>query len=174
MANKSAVQLLCHRITSAEPRTDILRDLQQLSVSVFQPYFQETAQEHPSFDFSVWEYHITLPNAVVFYATTSTSSQPLGFFFGIPRTQPEIGHELFHIWVVAVEPNSRDLGIFPLLMDQIKQHARGCGYREMTICTRPRQFHKMYRILGKHGWEEVTWRKEEDGVLQQVLMKMSI
>lgn len=174
MANSNSVELLCHRITSTEPRPKVLCDLQQLSVSVFEPYFQGTEHEHPSFDLSEWQRRITLPNAVIFYATTSTSNRPLGFFFAVPRVQPEIGHELFHIWLVAVEPSSRGLGIFPLLMDHMKQHARSCGYQELTICTRPEQFDKMYRILRENEWEEVAWRQKENGDWKQVLMKMPI
>ena len=167
-------QLRCGQITSAKPDPDVLRQLQELSVTVFSPYFPTTKHDHPSFDLSVWQHRITLPNAVVFYATTSTSSQPLGFFFAIPRTQPEIGQELLHIWLVAVDPGSQGLGIFPLLLERMKEHAGSCGYQQMTICTRPKQFHKMYRILGENGWQEVAWRQMEDGEWQQVLMKLPI
>ena len=167
-------KLQCEQITSSEPRLEVLRELQELSVAIFSPYFPATLHNHPSFYFSEWQSRLTLPNSIVFYATTPMSGKPLGFFFAHPRTQPEIGHELFHIWLVGVDPNSRGLGIFPLLMDRMKQHARDCGYSELTICTRPKQFDKMYRILCEHGWQEVAWRLMEDGELQQVLMKMRI
>lgn len=166
--------LRCEQISSHEPRPEVLRELQELSVAIFSPYFSTTEHNHPSFDFSEWQRRLTFSHSVVYYATKSETDKPLGFFFAHPRTQPEIGHELLHIWLVGVDPDSRGLGIFPFLMDRMKQHARNCGYSELTICTRPKQFQKMYRILGEHGWQEVAWRLMEDGELQQVLMKLSI
>lgn len=115
---------------------------------------------------------LQLPGAAVFYATNGTNhSGVLGFFFLIPRTAPEIGIELPHIWLAGVHPDSRGLGVFPFLMQHTIEHARdSLAATEMTVCTYPRRFTQMYRILSQHGWEEVAWR--EEGV--KVLMRLNI
>ena len=173
MSSENSTQLICHRITPTEPDPETLRELKELSASVFKPYFPGTEHTHPSFDLAEWQHRITLPNAIIFYVTTATSARPLGFFNAIPLIQPEIGYEILHIWLVAVDPESRGLGIFRLLLNRMKQHARSCGYRELTVCTRPENFGKMYRLLSENGWEEVAWREKESGG-KQVLMKIAI
>ncbi|KXT04341.1 hypothetical protein AC578_7918 [Pseudocercospora eumusae] len=87
-----------------------------------------------------------------------------------PRTAPEIGYSLPHIWIAAVDPASRGQGIFALLMQRVVEHVRELKEKEITVCTYPARFKEMYRILQQTGWKEVAWRENGD----KVLMKLDI
>lgn len=169
----SMEHLQFYQLSAAEPNPEMLSKLQGLSMSIFSEAFPASRDNHPSFQLSEWQRRLCLPNAIIFYVTSS-SGRPLGFFNAIPKVQPEIGYELFHVWLTAFDPSVRGLGAFPMLMDRVKEHARRSGYQELTICTRPRKFPHMYRILGKNGWEEVAWRNDGDQAGAQVLMKLAI
>ena len=147
---------------------DLLRQLLALTISVFEP---DTPAEDltGACQLSAWEQHIQVPGAILFYAMNS-ANQPVGLFFAVPRTMPEIGHELLHIWAACVDPASRGLGLFPRLMDKVKAHAQNLGYPEITVCTYPNRFTKMYRILNQHEWEEVCWLEKD----VKVLMKLRV
>lgn len=148
----------------------LLQKILALSTAVFEP---DTPKDQlpPSSQPSVWEENIRQPGAALFYATSPTDTdQPAGCFFIFPRTMPEIGRELPHIWIACVDPASRGLGIFPRLMERAKAHARELGFGELTVCTYPQRFTKMYRILNQHGWREVCWPKKD----VKVLMKLQL
>lgn len=167
-SGKPDMELTCHQILSQQDSLETFRKLLALSISIFDPETPES--DLPSqHQLSTWEDHIALPGSGIFYVTNS-ASQLLGFFFAVPRTQPEIGHELLHIWLAGVSPASRGLGIFPLLTEKVKQHAKLLGYREMTVCTYPSRFDKMYRILSKNGWIVVAWPEKDE----KVLMKLTL
>ena len=160
--------ITCHKITSKDQCPETFRGLLALSISIFNP----DTPEHdlpPQNRLATWEDHISLPGAAILYVSNS-DSQPLGFFFAVPRTHPEIGHELLHLWLAGVDPASRGLGIFPLLTEQLKEHARVYRYGEMTVCTYPNRFTEMYRILGKNDWKEVAWPLKGE----KVLMKLAV
>ena len=55
-------------------------------------------------------------------------------------------------------------------MDKAKAQAITLGYQEITVCTYPKTFLKMYRILSQNGWKEVAWPKKDE----KVLMKYSL
>jgi GNAT superfamily N-acetyltransferase len=155
-------------ITSNHMDDGLFRQILALSISVFEP--DAPGEDlRPTSQLSTWGKHIQLPGATLFYAMNSTS-QPIGFFFLLPRTIPEIGHELLHIWIACVHPASRGLGIFPRLTDKVKAHARELGYPEITVCTYPNRFTKMYRILSQNGWQEVCWPEKD----VKVLMKLRV
>jgi len=52
-------------------------------------------------------------------------------------------------------------------MDKVKVHARNLGFQEITVCTYPNRFAKMYRILNENGWQEVCWLQEDVKVLMK-------
>ena len=162
------VELTCHQITSKDQSPETFHKLLHLAISIFEPGTLE--QDSPvHHQLSTWESHISMPNASIFYVT-DLASQPVGFFFVIPRTQPEVGYELLHIWLAGVDTASRGTGIFPFLTEKVKEHATNCGYREITVCTFPNRFDTMYRILGKNGWKEVAWPVKGE----KVLMKLTL
>lgn len=167
MSAKSFEQLACHQLTHNDTASAALEEAFGLSQSVFAE-LQDS--QRPSNDLSQWKTLLQLPGAAVFYATRTNASQVLGFFFLIPRTAPEIGVELPHIWIAAVHPASRGLGIFPLLMHHAVKHARGIA-PQLTVCTYPERFTQMYRILKQHGWEEVARREEGKKVLMSLNIK---
>lgn len=172
MGSINPPQINCHTLQSGDQHLPVLSQLIDLNKTVFQPATPEEEQE-PNYQRKGWEERLSLPNAKIFYATNQSSltpDQPIGFFFMLPRTQPEIGYELLHIWLAAVDPAARGLRVFPLLMEGALDHARRSGGKEVTVCTFPARFKKMYRILNEHGWELVAWPME--GV--KVLMKMTL
>lgn len=171
-------QLYCHTIDSTNASDDAVEQLFNLSTAVFEEFPEEDENssagrtEPGSRVLSTWLSNIQHPSAIIAYITPNPTPNPptaLGVFFGVTRTQPEIGYELFHLRVAAVRSESRGLGIFPVLMDRIKRHARNCGHSEMTVCTYPKRFVKMYRILREHGWEEVGRRGNGAAVLKTSL-----
>ena len=171
-SGNSSAQLTCHQITSKHQSPEAYQSILDMCRSIFSP--NTPVEDLPRYyQLSEWDSHISMPNSVIFYMTNPASnppSRPIGFFFAVPRTQPEIGHELLHISLAGVDPESRGLGIFPLLMEKVKEHARSHGYPEMTVCTFPGRFEKMYRILGSNGWEEVAWPMKDE----KVLMKLTV
>ncbi len=146
--------------------------LLNLARHVFQPT-ATTAELEPSMHRKLWEENMARAKACISYAVNTVSpdpEQPIGLFFNFPRTEPDIGRELLHIWLAAVDPASSGMGVFPLLLTADKEHARRCGYGELTVCTYPGRFEKMYRILRANDWQEVSWPRENE----KVLMKTSV
>jgi GNAT superfamily N-acetyltransferase len=158
-------EVIYGEITSQQQDAELFRKTLALSRSIFEP---DTAEQDrpPTSQLSTWEKHIELPGSKLILATNS-SHQPVGFFFVVPRTHPEIGYELPHIWIACVDTASRGLGIFPHLTNKVKAHAMNLGYQEITVCTYPEVFPKMYRILRQHGWKEVAWPKKDVKVLMR-------
>lgn len=161
-------ELTFGEVTAENLDDGFLQQILALSKSVFEP---DTPPEGlpPNQQVPAWQKQILLPGARIFYVTDS-GKQPVGFFFVIPRTHQEIGSERLHIWIACVTPASRGLGIFPSLTEKAKAHARSLGYSEITVCTFPKRFTKMYRILNQNGWEEVCWLQKD----VKVLMKLQI
>ena len=163
------MELLCHEITSKEQSAEAFDSILALSRSIFDPDTPECDMP-PQNQVPLWESHLEKPNSSIFYVTEKGDSQPKGFFFVIARTQPEIGRELLHIWLAGVDRASQGLGIFPLLTEKTMEHARRCGYDDMTVCTYPERFPKMFRILGQNGWQVVAWPVKDE----KVLMKLTL
>lgn len=171
MEPQSQNSLYCHTLTSETATDQNLQPISTLSNAVFDDDLNPNEPVHPAHSLYHWKSNIAHPHSIVIYASSgSSASPPLGFFFAMPRIQPDIGKELLHLWLAAIDPFSRGLGIFPFLMRQLREHAQHCGYSEMTVCTYPKRFGKMYRILKKHGWEEVAWLIEGE----KILMKISL
>jgi GNAT superfamily N-acetyltransferase len=127
-------QLICHQLESVQQDPEIFKQVYQLSRTVFDP---DTPDDQLPIHHRQerWEEEIAFPNSSIFYVTndvSETPGQPIGFFFALPRVQPEIGYELLHIRLAAVTTSSRGLGVFPLLMLKVTEHARNCGYKEMV------------------------------------------
>ena len=163
-------EMACHQIATIEQDPLVYDKLYGLYETVFTPYTSATEPDNmQSKDY--WGRELPLPNASIFYAVNASQvGEPVGLLFCVPRTHAEIGHELLHIRVAAVLPSYRGYGIFPFLLDEVKQYARSTGYSEISICTFPSRFEKMYPILCSNGWELVTWLN--DG--EKVLMKLKI
>jgi GNAT superfamily N-acetyltransferase len=172
MSSPNRSPLKCHEISTADQDEQAFTQLRRLCKDIFDPEVANEELAHHS-QLEVWTKHIEHEDSKVFYATNTASEtpdHPIGFLFVVPRTQPEIGYELLHIWIAAVDPATRGLGVFPLLMEQVVGHARSCGYSEITVCTYPDRFTTMYRILQKNGWELVGWPIEDE----KVLMKLAL
>ena len=155
-------------MTSQTLDSDLFEKLLALSISVFEPNTPAAQLSHAS-QLSNWQAIISQPESTLFYAL-NTLNQPITFFFVESRIHPEIGYRLPHIWIACVDPNYRGLGLFPRLMERVLVFGRGLGYKEVTVCTYPQRFTKMYRILCHHGWREVCWLKEDE----KVLMKLAL
>ncbi|KAK4506481.1 hypothetical protein PRZ48_000213 [Zasmidium cellare] len=126
----------------------------------------------PSSYLSTWETYIRHQDAMVAYTTLDPEPNPskaLGLFFSLPRTQSDIGYELPHLWIAAIKSEYRGLGMFPVLMDRVKQYARECGHKEMTVCTYPEQCVKMYRLLCQDGWEEISRTADGKALMKHAL-----
>lgn len=161
-------ELKLGEITSQQQDEEMLRKLLALSTSIFDPDTPEKDLS-PSNWLSNWKANLEVPGAALIYVKDA-DMRPFGFFFTYPRTIEGIGYELLHIWVACVDPAYRGLGIFPLLMDKAKNHARELGYGEISVVTYPKRFTQMYRILTKHGWEEVCWLEKD----VKLLLKMPV
>lgn len=184
-STESKPQIYCHIIDSTTAKADpsAIEHLFNLTQQIFDevpwPYPppaeapNQSPETAPSSQLPAWQWGIQQPHALIAYASLSSSPDPstaIGVFFALPCTQPEIGHEIFHLRVATVKAESRGLGIFPLLMAKMQTHARNCGFEEMTVNTFPERFTKMYRILKGNGWEEVAWRRGGQGVLMKIAL----
>ncbi|KAF7186339.1 hypothetical protein HII31_12414 [Pseudocercospora fuligena] len=168
MSAQPASNININAITAENLSDDALIPLFTLSQGVFSSPGDD---QRPSHRLEAWRGSLQQQGAILLYATSSDSPRkPLGLLFIQPRTAPEIGHSLPHIWIAAVDPESRGQGIFALLMQRAVKHVRELEEKEMTVCTYPARFKKMYRILQQTGWKEVAWRENGD----QVLMKLDI
>ncbi len=171
---QASPQLMWHEIATAEQNPPVFDKLFELSWGVFAAYTPSDELRSQQIESSdIWKQHIGLPGASIFYATNTASTkpdEPLGFLFVVPRTQPLIGVELLHIKIAAVDEQSRGFGVFPFLLDRVKQLAARCGYREITVCTFPGRFQKMYRMLSSNGWKVVGWPVQNE----KILMKLTV
>ena len=152
------------QLTAKQPNGELLHKLLALAISVFEVTTPEHELPHHA-QLSTWGELLRVPDAIIFYATNN-SGQPIACFFVVPRTQELIGYELLHIWNACVQPESRGLGLFPALLEKVKAYAIERGQQEITVCTYPATFCKMYRILSQNGWEEVGWPKEDKILMQ--------
>ncbi|KAF2171051.1 hypothetical protein M409DRAFT_19024 [Zasmidium cellare ATCC 36951] len=181
-------QLYCHVIDSSNYQDDpsAIEKLFNLSQDIFDTVPGEVPQEQldeeaklppetaPSSQLAAWHWGMAQPHAIIAYASTSPTPNPstaLAVFHGLPCLQPEIGYELFHLRVAAVKAESRGLGIFPMLMGRVQNHARECGWKEMTVITYPHRFVKMARILRSHGWKEMGIRERGPAFLFKISLE---
>lgn len=168
MSQESTLGIIVHAITADNATDDELSNGLELCRSVF-AYPGDS--ERSSHQLGPWQQYIQQSESVLLLATHGSAfERPLGLIFVVLRAAPEIGVSLPHIWLAGVEAESRGLGLFVALMDRAVEHASSHGHKEMTVCTYPARFEKMYRILQQTGWQEVARR--EGG--QKVLMKLAI
>lgn len=168
MSAQSASNINIDAITSENLSDEALVPLFTLSQEVFSAPGDDQRSSH---QLEAWRGYLQQQGAVLLYATSSDlPRKPLGLLFIQPRTAPEIGYSLPHIWIAAVDPESRGKGIFAMLMQRAIEHVRELKEKEMTVCTYPARFKKMYRILQQTGWKEVARRENGD----KVLMKLDI
>ncbi|EME87301.1 uncharacterized protein MYCFIDRAFT_209470 [Pseudocercospora fijiensis CIRAD86] len=167
MPTQPPPNITINTITSKNLTDETLIPLFTLSQKVFS---SPTDSHRPSHNLETWRSYLQQPGSILLYATHSNSPQtPVGLLFLHPRTAPEIGYSLPHIWIAAVEPESRGKGIFALLMRRMFDFVRDeLGEREVTVCTYPERFGRMYGVLKKMGWEAVAWREEGKKVLMRV------
>jgi GNAT superfamily N-acetyltransferase len=153
-------------MTSITLDPDMFKKLLALSISIFEPDKPE-AERSQACQLSNWQELLSRPESILFYALNAVQ-HPIGFFFVESRIHPEVGYRLPHVWIACVDPKSRGLGLFPRLMEKTKAHATGLGYAEITVCTYPQRFTKMYRILCQNGWQKVCWLQEGEKVLMKL------
>ncbi|KAF2171370.1 hypothetical protein M409DRAFT_18486 [Zasmidium cellare ATCC 36951] len=163
-------QIYCHTIDRNNSTEEAIASFFALGQEVFSKFERGNP---PSSHLSTWGNYIQIEDAMVAYTTQEPEPNPskaLGLFFSLPRTHSQVGYELPHIWIAAVKEPYRGLGMFPILMNRVKQHARECGHREMTVCTYPERMEKMYRLLRQDGWDEIG--RTENGA--KVVMKLAL
>lgn len=128
--------------------------------------------DHSSLD--EWHKRLSQPTSVLLYARdsnpSSTEGRPVGFIFSHPKSDSSLPSQTLHIWLAGVAEQARGTGIFAALMMAIEQHARRHGVHELSVCTYPGKFGKMFTILQKTGWKVRAWL--EDG--EKVLMRKSL
>lgn len=71
----------------------------------------------PSHSLSAWRSKLQLPGSIIIYAMSDDSLDPIGYLFILPKVQPEIGHEILHVWLAGVDAAKRGLKVFPALME---------------------------------------------------------
>jgi GNAT superfamily N-acetyltransferase len=64
-----------------------------------------------------------------------------------------------------VTEQARGAGIFAALMMTVEQHARIYDIQELSVCTYPGKFGKMFAILQKTGWKVWAWMEGGEKVL---------
>lgn len=164
-------EIQIHQLETAEQDPLAFDKIHHLYETVFAPYTPHIRGYDPSRQSkTAWPEQLASPNASIFYATLSSSREPIGFLFSTPRTFEEIGVELLHVKLAAVLSSSQGLGVFPMLMEEVKKWGVKGGYGALTICTFPNTFDRMFPILCKNGWEVVAWLDEGE----KVLMKMEL
>ncbi|PPJ53599.1 hypothetical protein CBER1_00443 [Cercospora berteroae] len=161
-------QIFCHKLGPQDAADEALTHVFALSKKTF----AATEDAHrASNQLSEWQKHLRRDGSGVLYVTHAKSQDvPLGFVFVLLRTAPELGIELPHIWLAAVDPASRGSGVFALLMQQATQLAQSTDAQSITVCTYPKRFERMYAVLQQHGWQEMARR--ENG--EKVLMKLDL
>lgn len=136
-----------------------LQEILNISNEIFQA---DSTNPTPYSSITEWRTRISNEHSIVIYVTLSSKpTAPLGFIFAYPKTYPEIGRQTFHIWLAGTLPNSRGLGVFSRLMDEVSKHAQQAGYDMLSVTTIPRNFETMYALLRKGGWEENSWKGDK-------------
>lgn len=187
---QSSPDIQLHKLSSASPKDQIACIL-ELSRTIFEP--ENSTPTQPQLQLSTWLDRLSRKDACLIYAASTstpttppttlpashqtthptspdTHTRPLGFFCSYPNTTSELNNVVtFHIWIAGIHPSSRARGIFPLLLEATKSHARERGYTTMTVCTYPERFTRMWDVLRRTGWEVVA--EKEGG---KVLLKIAL
>jgi GNAT superfamily N-acetyltransferase len=116
-----------------------------------------------------WHKRLSLPSSVLLYArdtgTPSTEEGPVGFILAHPKNGSTLPSQTLHIWLAGVTEQARGAGIFAALMMAFEQHARKHDIQELSVCTYPGKFAKMFAILQKTGWKVWAWMEGGEEVL---------
>lgn len=176
-----------------------LLEAHRLARLVFEPDVPEnTSPEHRNMDLDLWRERLSSKHADILYivrvdtepdqqvpsatttapATSTANPTPiLAISLNYPRTRDNLSS--YHIFISAVHPSARGQGLFSILLDATKEHARSRGYEVLTVSTVPERFERMFEILTRKGsgWSVVKWEGgegEEGRGERKVVMKMEL
>ncbi|KAK5294703.1 hypothetical protein LTR99_009509 [Exophiala xenobiotica] len=133
--------LVVHSLDASASKTTI-EPILSLSDQIF-----NTAASSPTHHSSLDEWHkrLSLPSSVLLYARdtspSSTEGRLVGFMFAHPKTDSSLPCQTLHIWLAGVTE------------------------RELSVCTYPGKFGKMFAILQKTGWKVWAWMEGGEKVL---------
>lgn len=177
----------------------------RLARLVFEPEVSEDTHDsvspkHRHMQLDAWRERLSIPHANIVCITTAggpaeqtvgdseavsseyvpmapdqgLTDQMLAIAFNYPRYLD--GLESYHIFIAAVHPSARGMGLFSRLRDAAKADARLAGYRTLTISTFPSLFETMFALLSRKGsgWEVVKWDDEPTVGSRRVVMKMGL
>ncbi|KAJ9502596.1 hypothetical protein LTR96_005717 [Exophiala xenobiotica] len=157
--------LVVHSLDASASKTTI-EPILSLSDQIF-----NTAASSPTHHSSLDEWHkrLSLPSSVLLYARdtspSSTEGRLVGFMFAHTKTDSSLPCQILHIWLAGVTEQARGTGIFAALMMAVEQHARKHDIQELSVCTYPGKFGKMFAILQKTGWKVWAWMEGGEKVL---------
>lgn len=177
----------------------------RLARLVFEPEVPEDSHgsvppKHRHMQLDAWREKLSIPHANIVCVTTAAgpaeqtigdseavssgdvpkapdqglTDQMLAIAFNYPRHLD--GLESYHIFIAAVHPSARGMGLFSRLREAVKTDARLAGYRTLTISTIPSRFETMFALLSRErsGWEVVKWDDEPTVGDRRVVMKMGL
>ena len=153
-------------VLSEEPTEEDVTSILQLSKAVFGVKDKDTSTHHSSLE--EWQQRLSRPGAIVIRAAldvqrrdlqSKVSGTPVGFIFGYRKEQrlhdgAEV--EAAHIWLAGVHNSYEGQGIFRDLMKVFEQYASENHSRLMSVTTYPTRFDRMYELLRRTGWKEIS------------------
>lgn len=165
-------------VLSEYPDEEDVKSMLQLSKTIFGNKEEDTPTHHSSL--TEWQQRLRRPGAIIIYAALhvsrrdlqdKVSATPVGYMFGYRKEQTMrdgTEAEAAHVWLAGVHDNYQGQCVFRDMLKVFEQYGMENQLGLMSIATYPTKFNRMYGLLRKTGWEEMS-RNNEKVVLVKVV-----